>query len=67
MAPTERPAKFDGPALVYRHTDGREETTIDTTAVTDDRQRAVCRALLNHALTLLDDAEADGKKNPVGF
>ena len=54
----------DGPALVYRHSDGQIFTFIDRVPVgsswveerDDDahRERLICRALLTHALALLD-------------
>lgn len=55
-----------GPALVYVAHDGTP-TTIDETAVTSPRDRAICRALLQHAGKVLTDAEAESPKNPVGF
>lgn len=42
-------------------------TPIDHRAVTDPRDRAICRALLNHALSLLDAEDKAAKANPVGF
>lgn len=59
-----------GPGLTYTSaaTAGTWTTThVDHQAVTSPRDRAICRALLKHALTLLDAAEAEDKKNPVGF
>lgn len=55
-----------GPCIAYRDTTG-QYTVIDATAVTDDRERAVCRALLTHALTLLDAEDKARAKNPTGF
>lgn len=55
-----------GPLIAYRSTTGAY-TAIDTQPVTDDRERAVCRALLTHALKLLDEQEAADARNPVGF
>lgn len=54
-----------GPLIAYRSTTGTY-TAIDTEAVTDERERAICRALLDHALKLLDTAD-EPPKNPVGF
>lgn len=34
-------------------------TDVDRRAPSDPRERALCRALLTHALRLLDEAEAD--------
>jgi hypothetical protein len=49
-----------GPHLVYRSTrdnDLRTHALIDREALTDPRERAICRALLLHALALLEDSE----------
>ncbi|MFI5687857.1 hypothetical protein [Streptomyces sp. NPDC051636] len=50
-----------GPHLVYRSTrdlDGtRTHYLIDMAAPEDPRERAICRALLQHALSLLDATE----------
>ena len=50
-----------GPHIVYRSTrdlDGtRTHALIDIQALDDPRERAICRALLHHALTLLDASE----------
>ncbi|MFJ9027590.1 hypothetical protein ACIRQP_03540 [Streptomyces sp. NPDC102274] len=54
-----------GPLIAYRSTTGTY-TAIDTEAVTDDRERAVCRALLTHALKLLDEQDK-APKPPIGF
>lgn len=56
------PAWPAGPCLVYVHgpTPGGDPprvTVIDETAVDGARDRVVCRALLDHARQLLDDAE----------
>jgi hypothetical protein len=61
-----RPPLPAGPALVYVAPDGTT-TPVDETAVTAPRDRALCRALLGRATTVLDDAEAEQGKNPVGF
>lgn len=60
------PALPVGPALVYIAPDGTT-TPIDDTAVTGPRDRALCRALLGRASTVLDQAEEEQGKNPVGF
>lgn len=44
------------PRLVYAHSDGQSLTQVDYVAPEDARERAICRALLVHALALLDDA-----------
>lgn len=46
-----------GPTLLYVHTEHGSSTFVDKTAPTDPRERALCRALLVHALTVLDAAE----------
>ncbi|MET7437003.1 hypothetical protein ACFYQQ_01060 [Streptomyces sp. NPDC005496] len=49
-----------GPHLVYRATrdnDMRVHALVDREALTDPRERAICRALLLHALALLEDTE----------
>jgi hypothetical protein len=49
-----------GPHIVYRSTrdnDLRTHALIDREALTDPRERAICRALLLHALALLEDSE----------
>lgn len=52
------PVNLDlGPSLVYTCTDRSGITAIDRMAPTDPRERAVCRALLQHALALLDASE----------
>lgn len=45
-----------GPSLVYASSDARSATPVDQQAVSDPRERAICRALLVHALALLDAA-----------
>lgn len=61
-----RPTLPTGPALVYVAPDGTT-TPVDETAVTSHRDRALCRALLGRAATVLDEAEAQQEKHPVGF
>ena len=50
-----------GPHLVYRSTRGpngtRTHYLVDTAPPDDPRERAICRALLLHALALLDASE----------
>ncbi|MGW9437967.1 hypothetical protein [Streptomyces sp. NPDC055607] len=50
-----------GPQLVYTSYDPRENLAVlipvDRVAVEDPRERALCRALLLHALALLDASE----------
>lgn len=49
-----------GPALLYVHHGvglGGTSTFVDREAVTDPRERALCRAVLLHALALLDASE----------
>lgn len=50
-----------GPALFYISTQDesglQSVQRVDLTAVQEDRERALCRALLHHALKLLDEAE----------
>lgn len=55
-----------GPALVYVAPDGTT-TAVDEQAVTGTRDRVLCRALLQRAGQVLDDAEAEVAKNPIGF
>lgn len=45
-----------GPCLVYASSDAQAVTLVDHQVVTDPRERAICRALLVHALALLDAA-----------
>jgi hypothetical protein len=56
-----------GPHLVYRSTrdlDGtRTHCLVDIAPVEDPRERAICRALLLHALTLLDASEPPQRVN----
>jgi hypothetical protein len=50
-----------GPHIVYRSAldhDTRTHALIDREALTDPRERAICRALLLHALALLEATEA---------
>lgn len=63
---TARPRLPKGPAIIYVAPSG-ERTTIDETAVTDPRDRALCRALLTRAGTVLTEAETTDAKHPVGF
>ncbi|MFJ7297620.1 hypothetical protein [Streptomyces collinus] len=55
------PFVAQGPALFYVSTSGPDTTQsvqrLDLGAVHDPRERAVCRALLHHALALLDATE----------
>jgi hypothetical protein len=55
-----------GPALLYVSSPGQDGTQsvarVDLNAVETQRERALCRALLHHALALLDEAE-----DPVGL
>lgn len=46
-----------GPTLCYVSSDGTAFTKIDEETPTDPRERALLRALLHHALTLLADSE----------
>ncbi|MFF0143565.1 hypothetical protein ACFYRN_45180 [Streptomyces sp. NPDC005227] len=49
-----------GPHLVYRtarSNDVRTHVLVDREALDDPRERAICRALLLHALSLLEDSE----------
>jgi hypothetical protein len=50
----------NGPALLYISTKDRHGTQtvqrVDLTAPADSRERALCRALLTHALELLDQS-----------
>jgi hypothetical protein len=49
-----------GPHLVYRSSSDnglRTHALIDRQALTDPRERALCRALLLHALALLESTE----------
>lgn len=64
--PRPTPPPGTGPIVAYRSTTGHY-TVVDAEAVADVRERAVCRALLSHALMLLDAQDAADVKNPVGF
>lgn len=64
MTPTEPTITVPaagGPKLLFVSSGARGQHTtvthIDTTAVEDPRERALCRALLQHALALLDASE----------
>ncbi|MCX4571597.1 hypothetical protein OOK48_35340 [Streptomyces viridodiastaticus] len=50
-----------GPALFYLSTQDESGLQsvhrVDLTAVQEDRERALCRALLQHAMALMDEAE----------
>lgn len=46
-----------GPTLLYVHTDEGSSTFVDKQPPDDPRERAICRALLLHALALLDETE----------
>jgi hypothetical protein len=46
-----------GPTLLYVHTDEGSSTFVDKQPPADPRERAICRALLLHALALLDETE----------
>lgn len=65
-ASSARPSLPAGPALVYVSPDGTT-TPVDETPVTGPRDRALCRALLGRAGAVLDQAEEEQGKNPVGF
>lgn len=57
-----------GPALQYVSSstdDTQQITLIDRDVVTDPRERALCRALLHHALALLDASEPS-RRTEVG-
>lgn len=53
--------QMTGPAIAYTSSlnlDGTQQITlVDRQALDDPRERAVCRALLLHALALLDASE----------
>lgn len=63
------PFAVTGPALVYvstPHGDGSNLVQrVDLDSPADPRERAVCRALLHHALALLDSTEP-ARHAPVG-
>ncbi|MGW7435677.1 hypothetical protein [Streptomyces sp. NPDC054849] len=46
-----------GPCLGYVHSDGKAITLADQQPVTDPRERAILRSLLQHAISLLDQTE----------
>lgn len=54
-----------GPILVFTSPNGQglgvNTTFVDREAVQDPRERAICRALLLHALSLLDQAELESR------
>lgn len=47
-----------GPTLLYVHTDEGSSTFVDKAPPDDPRERAICRALLLHALRVLDAVES---------
>ncbi len=51
-----------GPTLAYIHSENDTATLVDRIPVANDnlRERAICRALLQTALKLLDDSEPAG-------
>lgn len=59
-----------GPALLYTgsvDSQGAQAVLrVDLAAVDDPRERAICRALLHHALALLDASEPT-RRAPVGM
>lgn len=65
--PTPSPISISltaGPCLTYLHSDQQTASIVDRHAITGDRrERAICRALLQTALDLLDDTEPT---NPNG-
>ena len=61
--------RYAGPELVYSHTTGhgdRAHQRIDLEPLADPRERAICRALLLHALALLDASEP-ARRNTGGI
>lgn len=55
--PDDRPAPAgSGPGITYQHTDGATTCRADEQPPNGARERAVCRALLVHAITLIDSA-----------
>lgn len=50
-------SRDSGPTLCYLSTYGDSFTKVDEQPPTDPRERAICRALLQHALALLDASE----------
>lgn len=65
-APLPFPA---GPRLIYVSSRGPDPvcTNVDEQAVDDARERRLCRALLTHALEILDKAEDRSSRIPAGF
>ena len=57
LAARPLPVGVRAPGLVYAHCDGETFTAADMAAPMDLRERAICRALLLHALALLDETE----------
>lgn len=51
-----------GPCIVYASSTGDAITLADQMVVSDPRERAICRALLVHALALLDAETAEGAR-----
>lgn len=65
--PSTRPP-MQGPGLVYTgapHEGTQTSIRVDMGALEDPRERAICLALLHHALALLDDTEP-ARHAPVG-
>ncbi|MER6602527.1 hypothetical protein [Streptomyces parvus] len=63
----DQPAEFvvtanQGPCLLYASSRGDTITPVDHAVVTDPRERAICRALLVHALALLDGDATEGAR-----
>lgn len=58
-----------GPALCYLSTNGTAFTKVDEQAPDNTRERAVCRALLHHAIALLDQADDEERcgMTPTAF
>ncbi|MDT0377298.1 hypothetical protein RM572_00720 [Streptomyces sp. DSM 42041] len=56
---TVHPRPEEAPALLYVHSDAGAVTRVDQAAPPVAREHTLCRALLVHALALLD-AEGDG-------
>ncbi|MET9055259.1 hypothetical protein ABZW50_29340 [Streptomyces bacillaris] len=46
-----------GPCVIYASSTGDAITLVDQMVVSDPRERAICRALLVHALALIDGAK----------
>lgn len=55
----------NAPSLTYASSDGRTITAVDRMAVRDQRERAICRALLQFALALLDAEDASPHITPA--